>query len=215
MQRRNERLKLEEKLTPENIVDPENSHLFAAMGAALEAENTKALNLDDLISRLDRGVDMEFELKRLDPLFENEEEYKEFLKRHEAAVVKKEDISTYSGDCFLGIDAGVESLDAQALAKAFKVGLASMRDVVKGDVGDKTCFDALIPAINAMEGKNSVAEVLEASAKASDEGAKNTVNLQAKFGRARNLGEKSIGTLDPGAVSNAMIFAEFYKAFIA
>ncbi len=114
-----------------------------------------------------------------------------------------------------GIEAGAESLDAQALAKAFKVGLASMRDVVKGDVGDKTCFDALIPAINAMEGKNSVAEVLEAAAKASDEGAKNTVNLQAKFGRARNLGEKSIGTLDPGAVSNAMIFAEFYKAFIA
>ena len=37
--------------------------------------------------------------------------------------------------------------------------------------------------------------------------------LQAKFGRARNLGEKSIGTLDPGAVSNAMIFEAFAKAF--
>ena len=112
-----------------------------------------------------------------------------------------------------GIDAGAESLDAQALAKAFKVGLASMRDVVKGDVGDKTCFDALIPAVKAMAGKATVAEVLNAAADAAEEGARNTITLQAKFGRARNLGEKSVGTLDPGAVSNSMIFAAFARNF--
>ena len=58
-----------------------------------------------------------------------------------------------------------------------------------------------------------VKAVLEAAADAADKGAKNTVNLQAKFGRARNLGEKSVGTLDPGAVSTAMIFAAFAKAY--
>ncbi|MBE6412934.1 MAG: DAK2 domain-containing protein [Verrucomicrobiaceae bacterium] len=112
-----------------------------------------------------------------------------------------------------GIDASAQELDAPSLAKAFEVGLASMRDIVKGDVGDKTCFDALIPAIQAMAGKSSVEELLNAAAQEADKGAKNTVNLQAKFGRARNLGEKSIGTLDPGAVSNAMIFEAFAKAF--
>ena len=39
-------------------------------------------------------------------LVENEEEYNEFIERHSQAVVPKADISTYSGDCFLGIDAG-------------------------------------------------------------------------------------------------------------
>ncbi len=125
--------------------------------------------------------------------------------------------SSIYGSLFMGvsdgIEAGAESLDAPALANAFKIGLASMRDLVKGDVGDKTCFDALIPAIEAMQGAATVEELLQKAADASDAGAKNTVNLQAKFGRARNLGEKSIGTLDPGAVSNAMIFAEFLKAF--
>ena len=88
-----------------------------------------------------------------------------------------------------------------------------MRDVVKGDVGDKTCFDALIPAVKAMADKATVAEVLNAAADAAEEGARNTITLQAKFGRARNLGEKSVGTLDPGAVSNSMIFAAFARNF--
>lgn len=114
-----------------------------------------------------------------------------------------------------GIAAGAEELDAAALAKAFEDGLASMRDVVKGDVGDKTCFDALIPAIRAMAGRSTVKELLNAAAEAADAGAKNTVNLRAKFGRARNLGDKSVGTLDPGAVSNAMIFDAFAKTFSA
>ena len=90
-----------------------------------------------------------------------------------------------------------------------------MRDVVKGDVGDKTCFDALIPAIRAMAGRSTVKELLNAAAEAADAGAKNTVNLWAKFGRARNLGDKSVGTLDPGAVSSAMIFDAFAKTFSA
>ena len=93
------------KLTPETTVDPENSHLFAAMGAALEA-NGVGVSIDELIKKLDKGITMEFELKRLDPLFANDAEYAEFFKRHESAVVKKCDISKYKGNCFLGIDAG-------------------------------------------------------------------------------------------------------------
>ena len=103
------------KLTPENIVDPENSHLFAAVGAALEAapgpfnselENAGARSIDELIETLHKGVKMEFELKRLEPLFENEAAYNDFCRRHEKAVVKKQDLRSYAGPCFLGIDAG-------------------------------------------------------------------------------------------------------------
>ena len=98
------------KLTPENIVDPENSHLFAAMGAALEIENSdeasEPVELDVLANKLKSGVKMDFEIKRLEPLFENQHAYDEFNDRHSAAVIKIQDLSAYSGDCFLGIDAG-------------------------------------------------------------------------------------------------------------
>ncbi len=93
------------KLTPETTVDPDNSHLFAAMGAALEA-NGNGRNINDYINKLEKGITVEFELKRLDPLFADNAEYDEFCKRHEKAVVEKSDLRAYSGKCFLGIDAG-------------------------------------------------------------------------------------------------------------
>lgn len=94
------------KLTEENIVDPDNSHLFAAMGAALEAGDTEISELDSLIKRLWAGVKVQFEMPRLEPLFKNSEDYNIFEKRHSKAILKKDDISEYSGNCFLGIDAG-------------------------------------------------------------------------------------------------------------
>lgn len=93
-------------LKDHEVIDPANSHLFAAMGAALEAEDASAIQPDDLISRLRSGITMEFELKRLEPLFASEDEYNGFIERHGKAVVKKCDLDSYSGECFLGIDAG-------------------------------------------------------------------------------------------------------------
>ena len=94
------------KLTPENVVDPSDSHLFAAMGAALETDDEKTVLLSELIKRLSEGVEMSFEIKRLPPLFASEQEYKAFCARHDCAIVEKGELSEYSGDCFLGIDAG-------------------------------------------------------------------------------------------------------------
>ena len=94
------------RLTPETTVDPENSHLFAAMGAALAAEEGETVTLSGLRQRLEAGVALTFELKRLDPLFTGEAEYEQFRERHSRAVVAKSELATYAGDCFLGIDAG-------------------------------------------------------------------------------------------------------------
>ncbi len=93
-------------LTPETTVDPENSHLFAAMGAALESGDASPTSMDSLIDRLERGVEMAFELKRLEPLFADRQEHADFCARHAKAVVKRESLADYAGDCFLGIDAG-------------------------------------------------------------------------------------------------------------
>ena len=94
------------KLNDETTIDPENSHLFAAMGAALEAGDAGEIDLSNLIERLERGVQVSFEMPRLEPLFRDQNEYNEFCDRHSKAVVTKADISAYSGNCFLGIDAG-------------------------------------------------------------------------------------------------------------
>ena len=95
------------RLTPENIVDPQDSHLFAAMGAALETDQDAVQRpIGELIDRLSQGVAMAFEIKRLPPLFADKAEYDTFCDRHARAVVAKAELTTYQGDCFLGIDAG-------------------------------------------------------------------------------------------------------------
>ncbi len=94
------------KLTPETTVDPENSHLFAAMGAALEAKDTKLTMLEDLLTRLQQGVTISFEMPRLPALFDSKEAYDSFCERHAKAVLPKAELATYQGNCYLGIDAG-------------------------------------------------------------------------------------------------------------
>ena len=93
-------------LTPETTVDPDNSHLFAAMGAALESKGAKPVILSGLLERLESGVQMEFEIKRLPPLFACRGEYDAFCLRHAKAIVPKGELQSYRGACFLGIDAG-------------------------------------------------------------------------------------------------------------
>ena len=94
------------KLTEETTVDPENSHLFAAMGAALEAADAEEVSLDSLVKTLEQGVKASFEMPRLEPLFRSQAEYDAFCRRHSQAVVKKESLADYTGNCYLGIDAG-------------------------------------------------------------------------------------------------------------
>ena len=94
------------KLTDETTIDPPNSHLFAAMGAALDETACEALPIASLIDRLTSGVEMAFELHRLPALFASQEDYDAFCARHARAVVEKGDLASYTGGCFLGVDAG-------------------------------------------------------------------------------------------------------------
>ncbi len=94
------------KLEGEYIIAPENSHLFAAIGAAMSADDDSTVLTSDLISTLKRGVSMDHEIQRLQPLFHDEAEYMEFRNRHDGHAVRKGDFSSYTGKLFLGIDAG-------------------------------------------------------------------------------------------------------------
>ena len=94
------------RLTDEYIIDPENSHLFAAIGSAMSAEQETGVDINELIDRLQKGVSMDHEVQRLEPLFRNDTEYREFEARHTGHSVKSGDFESYEGKIFLGIDAG-------------------------------------------------------------------------------------------------------------
>ena len=93
-------------LGPDQIIAPDHSHLFAAIGAAMNSDSKTTASLHDLIERLSHGIKMDFEVKRMEPLFTDEADYEEFRIRHASHDVKKGDLSTYEGNCYLGIDAG-------------------------------------------------------------------------------------------------------------
>ena len=94
------------KLTDKTTVDPENSHLFAALGAALLCEGDESIEISALIERLREGVQATFEMPRLAPLFANDGELSAFEERHAKAKLKRGELSEYKGRCYLGIDAG-------------------------------------------------------------------------------------------------------------
>lgn len=105
------------KLDDEHIVAPEHSHLFAATGAALNHNPNVRVNIVDLYEQLSKGVKMSMEIKRLDPLFHNQEEYDKFIARHSKAEVKKGNLESYRGNCFLGIDSGSTTTKAALVAE--------------------------------------------------------------------------------------------------
>ena len=94
------------KLDDEHAITPENSHLFAAIGSALNYKEEVQITLEEMRTKLSSDIKMEFEVARMDPLFKDEAEYEAFTKRHAGHNVKTGDISTYKGKCFLGIDSG-------------------------------------------------------------------------------------------------------------
>ena len=93
-------------LTPEQVIAPDHSHLFAAVGSAMNYDENVCVNVADIIKRLSGKIKLEFEVERMEPLFANQLAYDDFTKRHNAHHVKTADIITYEGNCYLGIDAG-------------------------------------------------------------------------------------------------------------
>ena len=94
------------KLNDEHAITPENSHLFAAIGSALNYKEDVITSLSALIQKLSGTIHMEFEVARMDPLFASKEEYEEFSERQSQYNVMTGDLETYEGNCYLGIDAG-------------------------------------------------------------------------------------------------------------
>ncbi len=119
------------------------------------------------------------------------------------------------GSWFLGMsevagEAG--ETDFTGFVGMLDAGLARMQKQSRAQIGDKTMMDALLPAMAALRAADpagNLQEALKKSAAAAASGAEATKSMRAKFGRARNLGDRVIGHCDPGSVSMAFIFKGF------
>ncbi len=89
-----------------HIIDADNSHLFAAIGSALNAKEETHYTMSEMVDKLSSDIKMEFEVERMEPLFASHEEYDAFQARHNAHHVTTGNLASYHGNCFLGIDAG-------------------------------------------------------------------------------------------------------------
>ena len=94
------------KLDNDHAIMPMNSHLFAAMGSAMNSKKDLHISLRDMQNKLANRIEMEFEVERLEPLFASETDFKEFKNRHAKHQVPIKDLASYKGNAFLGIDAG-------------------------------------------------------------------------------------------------------------
>ena len=94
------------KLDEEHTIELDNSHLFAAIGSALNAKEEVFYTMEEMVGKLSSDIKMEFEVERMEPLFASETEYEEFKVRHSRHHIATADLATYKGNCYLGIDAG-------------------------------------------------------------------------------------------------------------
>ncbi len=94
------------KLDDEHAVFPDDGDCFAAIGAALCASDYPPRPFDELLELLEQSVDSTTLVDTMEPLFKSRGEYDAFLARHNSTAAPSMDISEYSGDAYLGIDAG-------------------------------------------------------------------------------------------------------------
>lgn len=105
--------------------------------------------------------------------------------------------------------------DGASVAETFEAGLREIESICKARTGDKTMMDAIIPGVEAMKQADGDAQALKAGAEAAAQGAEDTIGYVARFGRAKNYGERSVGTKDAGACSIATFFEGMKAGYTA
>ncbi|QIA65328.1 dihydroxyacetone kinase subunit L [Vibrio astriarenae] len=119
------------------------------------------------------------------------------------------------GNFYIGLSEGFKNtvLTPRETALAFRQALLRVQHFSGAKRGDKTMLDALIPAVEALEQAANdgadTTDLFEKASEAANLGAQETKGMKAARGRAKNMGEKSRGYIDPGAASMAMLFESF------
>ncbi|MBC2108468.1 dihydroxyacetone kinase ADP-binding subunit DhaL1 [Listeria innocua] len=169
-------------------------------------ENKQLLSdLDQAIGDGDHGINMARGLSELKKAFTEKEpaDLKDVFKAAGMTMVSKVGGASgpLYGTAFLNMSKAVDSetIDSEGLTKVIEAGLEGIEKRGKSHAGEKTMIDVWEPVVNALHQEDLTDDVVEAALQ-------KTKDLKATKGRASYLGERSIGHLDPGAYSSALLF---------
>ena len=204
----------------------ENKQVIDMILSAVEKirENHETLSkLDSATGDGDHGTTMLRSVKAVEDTInaETDADLKDLLYKIGWGIMSADGGSTgpLLGSFFMGMSEGVgesPTLDSSAIAEMIIAGAEKMHKQSRAQVGDKTMMDALLPAVDALKSADKdadIAEILKQAAQAASDGSDATVDMKAKFGRARNLGDRVIGHKDPGSVSISLMFQGFCDSF--
>lgn len=196
--------------------------VITAVGAKIEAEKDFLTELDNVIGDGDHGINMARGFQKV------EEKLPTVAGKDIGTVLKTVGMTLVStvggasgplyGTAFMkaGMEvAGKDSMDLKDFLKCIDAAIGGVKLRGKGDKGEKTMLDAMIPAYDAMaaamEGGAPAKDVLAAGVAAAKEGVEYTKTIIATKGRASYVGERSIGHQDPGATSFTDILEVIYE----
>ncbi|EAC5677624.1 dihydroxyacetone kinase subunit L [Listeria monocytogenes] len=169
-------------------------------------ENKQLLSdLDQAIGDGDHGINMARGLSELKKVFTEKEpaDLKDVFKTAGMTMVSKVGGASgpLYGTAFLNMSKAVDAdtIDAVGLTKVIEAGLEGIEKRGKSHAGEKTMIDVWEPVVHALHQEDLTDDVVDAALQ-------KTKDLKATKGRASYLGERSIGHLDPGAYSSALLF---------
>ena len=187
-------------------------------GRLIEAERHRLTELDSAIGDGDHGVNMARGLTAVLAALDEQAPATpaDLLKRTGMTLVSKVGGASgpLYGTAFLRMAAaagGAETLDGPAFAGVLRAGLDGVVARGRAEAGDKTMYDALAPAVDALDGSlaagRPLGDALASALRAAEHGRDATIPLVARKGRASYLGERSAGHQDPGATSATLLLA--------
>ncbi|MCD2248091.1 dihydroxyacetone kinase ADP-binding subunit DhaL1 [Listeria swaminathanii] len=169
-------------------------------------ENKQLLSdLDQAIGDGDHGINMARGLSELKKAFAEKEptDLKDVFKTAGMTMVSKVGGASgpLYGTAFLNMSKAIDSdtIDAVGLTNVIEAGLEGIEKRGKSHAGEKTMIDVWEPVVHALHQEDLTDDVVDAALQ-------KTKDLKATKGRASYLGERSIGHLDPGAYSSALLF---------
>jgi phosphoenolpyruvate---glycerone phosphotransferase subunit DhaL len=195
------------------ITKPEFEHMFAEAAARLRSEHQRLTELDSVGGDGDHGTTMLRAAEQME-LQAGNQALTEYLKAIGWRVLGVDGGASSSllGTFFSGlgdVQVAGDAMDLKQLGESFQAGLHAVSRHSKARPGDKTMMDALVPAVEAIGAAATIAQAFDNAAAAAQSGANATRDMVARHGRARSLGERTLGHPDAGATSIALIFAGF------